>query len=367
VLCGEGDTQMYAMALEVSGEEILPLTPPPRRGQGRVRIGGAEPREIQLAFVEPQAVLDQARAAEHERGRSIEEILQELEAMPGMDRVTQQVRELANRVEVTKQREAQGISTAKPGLHLAFTGGPGTGKTTVARLVGEIYVALGLLPSGHLVETDRSGLVGQYIGETAPRTHGKVAEAMGGVLFIDEAYALAPGGPGDRDFGPEAIGALLKDMEDHSEEWACVLAGYPDEMQRLLDSNPGLRSRVSSTVEFPDYDADTLLAIAQTMSTRRDYQLDEAATERLREGLGELWGSRDPRSWANAREVRTLLDFAEGAHATRVHGETRLSREELTTLTAPDVEAAIERRKGAAGRQEPLVVPQEWTTNKGGT
>lgn len=160
---------------------------------------------------------------------------------------------MANFVKVQKQREAKGLKTAKVSYHLVFYGSPGTGKTTVARIIGRIYKDLGVLKKGHTVETDRSGLVAKFMGQTALKTDTVVQQAIHGVLFIDEAYALVPEGGGGQDYGQEAISALLKRMEDYRDSLVVIIAGYKDEMQRFIDSNPGLQSRFNRYIDFPDY------------------------------------------------------------------------------------------------------------------
>ena len=178
---------------------------------------------------------------------------QELDDLIGLGSVKEEVRSLANFVKLQKQREAQGLKTAKVSYHLVFYGSSGTGKTTVARIVGRIYKDLGVLKKGHTVETDRAGLVAKYMGQTAQQTDTVIQKALDGVLFIDEAYSLVPEGGSGQDYGQEAIATILKRMEDYRDRLVVIIAGYKDEMQRFIDSNPGLQSRFNRYIDFPDY------------------------------------------------------------------------------------------------------------------
>ena len=217
------------------------------------------------------------------------------------------------------------------GLHLVFVGPPGTGKTTVARLIGRIYRGLGVLRSGHLVETDRAGLVAGYIGQTAIKVDTIVHEALDGVLFIDEAYTLETGG--EQDFGREAIAALLKRMEDERERLAAVLAGYDVPMQRMLDSNPGLRSRFPTILQFVAYTAEELAEIFRRMMGKYDYTLSAAAEAYLVEVCARMIANQGP-NFGNAREVRNLFEDAVAAHAQRAADDQTI---ELSTLEPQDL------------------------------
>ena len=213
-----------------------------------------------------------------------------------------------------------------------FTGNPGTGKTTVARLLSQIFRTLDIVTRGHLVETDRSQLVAGYVGQTAARTRAVLESALGGTLLIDEAYALARGG--ENDFGLEAIDTLVKFMEDHREDLAVVAAGYPDEMRKLIEANPGLESRFTRTIDFPDYTNDELVAIFDSMSSKKRYDLDADA----RRALTELVAAEPrTRGFGNARFVRNVFEQAVSLQALRLAAVEQPTDEQLTTLDAADI------------------------------
>jgi SpoVK/Ycf46/Vps4 family AAA+-type ATPase len=269
-------------------------------------------------------------------------VLGELDDMPGMEAVGAQVRSMARRLQIDQQRQESGLATSPIGVHAVFAGPPGTGKTTVARVWGRVLAALGRLPSGHVVETDRSGLVAEYVGQTAQRTKEKVDEALGGVLFIDEAYALS--NDYSQDFGHEAITTLLARMENERERLCVIVAGYENEMEGFLEANPGLGSRFDRRVNFPHYSADDLVEIVDRMATGLDYRLEDQAREALLVRLHQLVAS-PPRHWANARSVRQLLDDAISDQSDRLAADDlQHDRAALQTITADDVGAAIERR-----------------------
>lgn len=266
--------------------------------------------------------------------------LQELHGLTGLGRVKDLISELRAFLEVQERRRAAGLRTEPQSLHMVFRGNPGTGKTTVARLVARLFKEMGLLEKGHLVEVERADLVGEYIGHTAQRVREQVKRALGGVLFVDEAYSLARGG--EKDFGREAIDALVKAMEDHRHNLVLILAGYRDEMEDFLQKNPGLRSRFPIHIDFPDYSADELVNIAEGMAADRDYRLSEEARRRLKEILSSPSG-RGHGALGNARFVRNLIERAVRRQAVRlVEGrEWPGGREALMLLLAADLDAAL--------------------------
>ena len=267
----------------------------------------------------------------------------ELDELIGLSSVKKEVRSLANFVKVQKQREAQGLKTAKVSYHLVFYGSPGTGKTTVARIVGRIYKDLGVLKKGHTVETDRGGLVAKYMGQTALKTDTVIQQALDGVLFIDEAYSLVPDGGNGQDYGQEAIATLLKRMEDYRDRLVVIIAGYKDEMQRFIDSNPGLQSRFNRYIDFPDYSGVELVDIFKMYMKKNQYTLADDAEDFLREKFEYAVAHKD-RNFGNARFARNVFEKSIQSQANRLEGQSNLSKRELTELTIADIEGGFSAR-----------------------
>ncbi|WP_433794092.1 right-handed parallel beta-helix repeat-containing protein [Actinoplanes sp. CA-252034] len=268
----------------------------------------------------------------------VERLLTELDSMIGLAGVKAEVRSLIDEIQVNEWRRGAGLSVGAVSHHLIFTGAPGTGKTTVARIYGRLLKALGVLPDGQFREVSRRDLVGQYIGHTAEKTTSVFEEAMGGVLFIDEAYTLARAGGAAADFGQEAIDTLVKLMEDHREEVAVIVAGYTREMSGFLDANSGLASRFAKTLEFEDYGPDELVMIAGRIARNDDYVFADGLPEALWEHFGQL--ERD-RNFGNAREARKLLEGMRKAQSGRLRAMGRMpSRDDLRTLMLADLRMA---------------------------
>ena len=263
---------------------------------------------------------------------SMEVALARLDAMVGLVPVKQEIKGLVARMQVEQKRRAQGLDVSALSQHMVFTGPPGVGKTEVARLVGEIYRGLKVLRKGHVVETDRAGLVAGYVGQTATKTLDKCREALDGILFIDEAYSLAaPTGGGGPDFGKEAIDTLLKFMEDNRDRIIVIVAGYRNEMRRFIDSNPGLSSRFSKTVDFPSYDMNELCEIFRRMAIRQQFALPAGFEAKLKPWIESRSKADD---WANAREMRTLLEKSREAQALRVANDPSA---DISNVTIEDV------------------------------
>lgn len=269
---------------------------------------------------------------------SVEKILAELNAIIGLEPVKALVHQLAAQQQVAQHRRAHGMNAVLPSPHLVFMGNPGTGKTTVARLIGRLYKAYGLVSKGHVVEADRSSLVAGYIGQTAIKTREMCNEALGGVLFIDEAYSLNVDG---RDYGSEAIEALLTFMEAHRGEFAVVVAGYPGKMMEFLKSNPGLKSRFDMNIYFPDYSTDELSKIFTNLISTHDYVLQSGTFEKVYAQI-DSWPRTE--GFGNAREVRRFFQHVVGVQAMVLMGQSQLNTlvlKEITPEMIPDIATPV--------------------------
>lgn len=340
VLTPEAREPLVALAHETGNadnarevEALLAAASQTALGRGTGTDGAVR---IELADIENLAALTKQR---NEGEKSTEELLAELDAMIGLDSVKQRVRQLANEMTIDAQRRQAGLPVAARSRHLVFTGNPGTAKTTVARLVARIYRGLGVLPKGQVVEATRSDLVGEYLGQTAPKTRAACERAMGGVLFLDEAYNLVSD-DGD-DFGKEAVTELLLQMENHREDFVVFAAGYPKEMDEFMESNPGLRSRFGGKVDFPDYRNEELARIFELMATSQGYRLSEEFAAALPEAIRRIPRGR---GFANGRSARGLLEATIANQATRLTAQPQTDTAALALLVPADLPAA-----GAAG------------------
>lgn len=265
----------------------------------------------------------------------LETCLTELNQLAGLANVKAEIESLVRFLEINKAREQHDLKGAALSLHMIFSGNPGTGKTTVARIVSRIFAALGVLKKGHLVETDRLGLVGQYIGHTAKKTDDLVNQALDGVLFIDEAYALVSGG--ENDFGREAIDTLVKRMEDHRDRLIVIAAGYPDDMKTFIDANPGLQSRFTTHLNFENYTAPELVGIFKGFCAKNQYTLDPAAETALEQRIAAELATAG-KGFGNGRHMRNLFEKAIRRHAVRLCLRKReWTKDELAQITAEDL------------------------------
>ena len=274
--------------------------------------------------------------AEAEPPEKIEDLKAELNELIGLDGIKKEVNNLINMVTIHKLRQQNDLKTVNMSLHMVFTGNPGTGKTMIARIMARIYRSLGVLSKGHLIEVDRSGLVAGYVGQTATKTSAVIEKALGGVLFIDEAYAL--NSKSENDFGQEAIDTLLKAMEDHRDDLIVIVAGYDGLMDRFIHSNPGLESRFNRYLHFDDYNIDEMLAILDLDLRKGQYQFTDDAREAARAYI--LAANTSSISFGNARGVRNIFERLLVTQANRLSQCESVTKEDLMTITAEDVQAA---------------------------
>ncbi|WP_078546967.1 stage V sporulation protein K [Litchfieldia alkalitelluris] len=266
---------------------------------------------------------------------ALKDIEHEMDKLVGMEEMKKMVKEIYAWLYINKKREEEGLKAGKQALHMMFKGNPGTGKTTVARLLGKLFVQMNVLSKGHLIEAERADLVGEYIGHTAQKTRDLIKKALGGILFIDEAYSLARGG--EKDFGKEAIDTLVKHMEDKQHEFVLILAGYSREMDHFLSLNPGLYSRFPLVIDFPDYTVDQLMEIAGRMMDEREYILSRDASRKLREHLNIIKTETRSNTFSNGRYIRNIIEKSIRTQAMRLLVNEEYDRQELLTIRTQDL------------------------------
>ena len=343
--------QMTGKNLERVGEDLfggggdlidsLPLTPPP--GFPEIPVIDFSGRSDGKPSDKPDQTKQKAgqeaapaKAPEAPPKEDIAKLREELNSLIGLDLVKREVDNLINLVTINKLRRDHGLKVEELSLHMVFSGNPGTGKTTVARIMSRIYHSLDILSKGHLVEVDRSGLVAGYVGQTALKTQEAVQKALGGVLFIDEAYALTTRGP--QDYGQEAVETLLKAMEDHRDDLIVIVAGYIELMEEFVESNPGLESRFNRFIHFPDYTVEEMMGIFRMRCDKAGYTLAPEAGDELKRILAEK--SMDSIGFGNARGVRNLFEKALSRQANRLAAMGDLTREQLMEIRPEDLEDA---------------------------
>jgi len=333
----------------VTPQPVNSQPPPSPPSSQNISVPAPSPAAANATIAAPAS--EAPAPTEAELTKILDQALAELNDLVGLNNIKEEVKTLANFLKVQKIRQDRGLAKTSISLHSVFCGPPGTGKTTVARLISRIYQGLGFLKKGHLVETDRSGMVAGYIGKTAEKVDNIVNSALDGVLFIDEAYALVPK-DAERDFGQEAIDILLKRMEDYRDRLVVIVAGYTDEMTRFIESNPGLKSRFNRYFYFDDYKPDELLAIFESMASKSHFKLTSETRAKLLRLFEELYVRRD-RTFGNARVARNLFEKSIERQANRLAVLSSFTDEVLTTLLPEDIPAeAVNTMSGEVNWQE---------------
>ena len=335
---GTGPASGTAAGAGSAGSEIDPSLMAGSDGDLFTEFAGNAPGTAQAGFAPGRQETASAGQVKEEKKEPETDPMEELDSLIGLSKIKHDVKELADFVKIQKMRKDGGLKSVPVSLHLVFTGNPGTGKTTVARILARIYKQIGVLSTGQLVEVDRSGLVAGYVGQTAIKTSKKIEEAKGGILFIDEAYSLARK---DDTFGQEAIDTILKAMEDNRENFVVIVAGYTGPMENFINSNPGLKSRFNKYIEFPDYTIDELMGIFDMNCKKYDYEADEEIRAQIRamivqRKLGAL------ENYANARDVRNLFEEIITNQARRVAAMESPTQEDMKKILLEDLEETAE-------------------------
>ncbi|PEA53571.1 stage V sporulation protein K [Bacillus pseudomycoides] len=303
-----------------------------KKNNNQINIVLNHRNKISVSSPEQKQNLSNETVTKHEMLQRIEE---EMSKLVGMQEIKKIIKEIYAWIYVNKKRQEMGLKSEKQVLHMLFKGNPGTGKTTVARMIGKLLFEMNVLSKGHLVEAERADLVGEYIGHTAQKTRDLIRKAMGGILFIDEAYSLARGG--EKDFGKEAIDTLVKHMEDKQHAFVLILAGYSREMNHFLSLNPGLQSRFPFIIEFSDYTVNQLLEIGKRMYEEREYQLSKEAEWNLRDHLNAVKYSSHITSFSNGRYVRNVVEKSIRTQAMRLLQEEAYDKYDLITISSSDL------------------------------
>jgi SpoVK/Ycf46/Vps4 family AAA+-type ATPase len=337
-LVSEADTSNARDALQWLRSEAKRLRDGVGPGAAETSTPTAGPGRSSARQVVEEAVQKEQQQDDRTPEQRLADAKAKLDSLIGLENIKDQIETLTNFLKMERRRAALELPTSRPSLHMAFVGNPGTGKTTVARIVAEIYGALGILEKGHLVETDRSGLVAEFAGQTGPKTNAKIDEALDGVLFIDEAYTLIDESGQDQ-YGREAVQTLLKRMEDQRDRLVVILAGYPVEMRTMIRSNPGLSSRVGTTMHFADYSPESLCRIFELIAKKSQYTLPTESRRRLLRGFTYLYARRD-RHFGNGRCSRNSFERSVRRMANRLAELQEVTRELLTTLEPEDIEVA---------------------------
>lgn len=298
-------------------------------GQINIILNTKNKKETNISNEE---VVPKEDAKEHE---VLKEIETELHSLVGLEELKKIIKEIYAWIIVNKKREKLGLKAGKQVLHMMFKGNPGTGKTTVARLLGKLFHKVEVLAKGHLIEAERADLVGEYIGHTAQKTRDLIKKANGGILFIDEAYSLGRGG--EKDFGKEAIDTLVKHMEDKSHEFVLILAGYSREMDYFLSLNPGLQSRFPIIIEFPDYTVDQLMEIGRRIALEKEYRFTQDAERKLRDHLFYVKSHNPTVRFSNGRYIRNIIEKSIRAQAMRLLIQNQFDRNEMMTIRSIDL------------------------------